>query len=334
MLLKKLSFKISLIKYFLFAALLMLPMSHLAAMDGIKTDQRYLHVQSGQTLHNIVSKLYPKRVKEWPSIRKNIVRMNPHAFINGKETRMKADVRLKLPTFSAKRVVKKKTPAPRYVGDVIMTRGEALAVDLNRKSRRLKPGDKVYVGEKLITGANGFIRLNMIDEAKLDLRCYTIMVIEEYLLKPAARKSVLNLLQGSLKKVTGEIGKWTEDIYEMKTPVASVGVRGTEYALRVFQSKGCDGTVDTKDDGLYLKVIKGIVYVHNKRSRAKTEVVKGDTLYMKSADAEPIKNIPMEGVIIPAEIKPKVIEPEPVIDARLAWKSSACRDADGSAHRR
>ncbi len=303
------------IKFLLLAVLFLAPASQLAAMNEIKADQRYLHVQSGQTLHNIVSKLYPNRSKQWPSIRKNIVRMNPHAFIDGQETRMKADVRLKLPAREVKRYAKKKKALPRYVGNVVTARGEALAVDANRKSRKLVAGDKVYVGEKIITGQNGYIRLSMIDQAQLDLRCYSIMVIEEYILKSSSRKSVINLLEGSLRKVTGDIGKWSSDVYELKTPVASVGVRGTEYALRVYQSKGCDGTVDTGDDGLYLKVIKGIVDVHNKRTKVKTPVAKGNTLYLKSADDEPVKNIPMEGVLTPApEPEPKVIEPvvEPV----------------------
>ena len=94
-----------------------------------------------------------------------------------------------------------------------------------------------------------------------------------------------------------EIGKGAEDTYELKTPVASVGVRGTEYALRVFQSRGCDGSIDTGDEGLYIKVIEGLVNVHNKA--ADTAVAKNDTLYIPLPDKAPVKK----------NIKPGVIEP-------------------------
>ena len=67
------------------------------AEEAYNAEVRYLHVQKGQTLHNIVKRLYPKRVKQWPKITKDIVRLNPHAFINANPTRMKADVRLTLP---------------------------------------------------------------------------------------------------------------------------------------------------------------------------------------------------------------------------------------------
>jgi hypothetical protein len=264
------------------------------AKDVIDADIRFLYVQPGQTLHNIVRRLYPERPREWEKLEQQIVRENPHAFVDGDKTRMKAGVRLELP----KRMVIKPMPVARKaVGEVVQARGQTIAVGYNRISRDLGIGDSVFVGDKLITGDDGFIRLHMVDNAKLDLRCYSIMVIEKYDLQSSNRKSILNLLQGSLRKVTGEIGKWTEDIYELKTPIASVGVRGTEYALRVFQSKGCDGTVDTEDNGLYIKVIKGLVDVHNKA--AKTEVAKNEKLYVPLPDTAPVEK----------EIKPGVIEP-------------------------
>ena len=288
---------ITFIKLLVFLAVV--AVGHSTAVDAeeaIKADARYLYVQPGQTLHNIVRRLYPQRQKEWEKLEQQIVRENPDAFIDGDKTKMKAGVRLVLP----KRMVVKPRPIarkPKQVGEVIQARGETLAVNQQKVSRDLDVGDAIYVGDKIVTGENGFLRLHMVDDAKLDLRCYSIMVIEKYDLQSKNRSSILNLLQGSLRKVTGEIGKWTEDIYELKTPVASVGVRGTEYALRVYQSKGCDGSVDTDDNGLYIKVIKGLVDVHNKA--AKTEVAKNDTLYIPLPDKAPVEK----------EIKPGVLEP-------------------------
>lgn len=281
--------------------------------DTIKAEIRYLYVQPGQTLHNIVSKLYPTRKNEWPRIRRDIIRMNPEAFVDGKEARMKSGVRLTLPRAQVVKT-KVKIKAPKHVGDVVQSRGETLAVGKDRVTRSLKAGSQVYLGDKLITGVDGFLRLRMIDKALLDLRCYSIMVIEDYELKEANRKSVFNLLQGSLRKVTGEIGKWKEDVYELRTPVAGVGVRGTEYALRVFQSKGCDGTVDIADDGLYLKVIKGLVDVHSKKT--KTAVAKGDTLYVKTPDSDHVKNVVQPGVLSPVIEEPKK---EPEDDSISSW---------------
>ena len=275
-----------------------------SASSALDEQIRYLHIQKGQTLHNIVRRLYPERKAEWPKIRRQIISMNPHAFPTGEASSMRANVRIELPL---KQVVKP-TPAyrPAQVGKVIAQRGQTLAVGKNNVKRKLSVGNPVFVGDKLITGEDGFMRLKMVDQAQLDIRCFSIMVIEEYTLKPASRTSILNLLQGSLRKVTGEIGRLGEDIYELKTPVASVGVRGTEYALRVFQSRGCDGSVDTGEDAMYLEVIKGLVDVENKA--AKTAVAKGDTVYIPLPDSAPVdKPLPEGALVLEKDARP---EPE------------------------
>jgi len=276
------------------------------AKEAYNADIRYLHVQRGQTLHNIIRRLYPERKKEWPKLTRDIVRINPHAFVNNDPTKMKAGVRLKLP----KKVVVRSQPVKpiklKQVGTVAESSGSVVAVDKRQVSRKLKQGEPVFLGDKVVTGEDGFVKLRMIDDALLDLRCFSIMVIEEYALNTSNRRSILNLLQGSLKKVTGKIGKLTEDVYELRTPVASVGVRGTEYALRVFQSKGCGGTVDA-DDGFYLEVIKGLVDVHNKAGRQ--VIAKGETAYVPLPKAVPQKVKIKPGIIKPV-VKTEVKEQE------------------------
>lgn len=276
------------------------------AEDVYPTDIRYLHVQSGQTLHNIVSRLYPERVKEWSKLRAEIVQMNPTAFVYGDETRMKAGSTLQLPKRMVVRVVPL-TPAQRkLVGKVENVRGQVLAVDAQKVSRTLSKDDSVYIGDKLITGEDGFVRLLMVDNAILNLNCYSIMVIEDYQIKTGNRRSILNLLQGSLRKVTGKIGKLTEDIYELKTPLANIGVRGTEYALRVFQSKGCSGTIDA-DNGLYLQVIKGLVDVHNKSGSV--VLAKGEMAYVPLPGKAPVKKNIDDGVLNLDVAKHEVAKP-------------------------
>ncbi len=284
----------------------------LIAETKFKTDVRYLHVQKGQTLHNIVKRLYPKNVKKWSEITRDVVRMNPHAFVNNNPTRMKAGVRLTLPL-----KVLAKTKPQKQVGVVSDMSGSVIAVN-QRVSRKLANGYPVYLGDKVITGESGKVRLRMIDDAILDLRCYSIMVIEAYAITSSKRTSVLNLLQGSLKKITGKIGKLSNDIYKMKTPVAHIGVRGTEYALRVYQSKGCGGTVDT-DNGLYLEVIKGLVDVGNE---AGDEVIaKGEMAYVPLPNVRPKKVKIKSGVLKPVVSEPiveqSVIEPEPVAKVKV-----------------
>ncbi len=271
------------------------------AKKEFNADTRYLHVQKGQTLHNIVKRLYPNQVKRWPKLSSDIVRQNPHAFINNDPTRMKADVRLTLPQKTVLRAVPIKPVKKQQVGVVVKSSGSVLAVDKRNVSRKLTNGTPVFLGDKVITGENGLVRLRMIDEAILDLRCFSIMVIEKYALNVSHRKTILNLLQGSLKTVSGKIGKLTKDVYQLKTPLASIGIRGTEYALRVFQSKGCGGTIDV-DDGLYLEVINGLVDVYNEAGRE--VIAKGEAVSVPLPKAMPRKVKIKPGVIKHDVVKP------------------------------
>ncbi len=104
------------------------------ADNTFSDDTRYLHVQKGQTLHNIVKRLYPNRVKDWPKLTDDIVRQNSHAFTRNDPTRMKAGVRLKLPQRSVVRIVPLMPNISKNVGVVVESSGSVVVVDKNKIS--------------------------------------------------------------------------------------------------------------------------------------------------------------------------------------------------------
>ncbi len=244
-----------------------LAMSFSAQASKFNAEKRYLYVQPGQSIFSIVQVLYADQQKYWPEIIRKIVRTNPHAFVGADATKILPGERIELPAYTSsikptqstsKAVVYK---GPSAVGQVIKSRGRAFVLSEEHKRRDLVLGSEVFVGDRIFTGVEGFIRLSMIDDAKIDLRCNSEMRIEDYQLLRGANRSVLRLIKGSVKKITGSIGKVAEDIYEMHTPIATVGVRGTEYAIRVLQSHGCDGSLDVNSEGLFVKVNKGAIDV-------------------------------------------------------------------------
>lgn len=269
----------------IFIVLSMFGSACIAADGKFNTQKRYLYVQQGQSVFSIVQVLYPGQQKHWPAIIKKIVKKNPHAFIGADATKIQAGERILLPAYSstikpvaktAKALVYK---GPRSVGQVINKRGKTFVLTKNKKRRSLDVGSEVFVGDRVFTGVKGFIRLSMIDDAKIDLRCNSEMLIEDYRLLRGGNRSVLHLIKGSVRKITGSIGKVADDIYEMHTPLATVGVRGTEYAIRVLQSHGCDGSLDVNSKGLFVKVNKGAVDI--KSNSQKVALNKGDAAHMK-----------------------------------------------------
>jgi len=275
-----------------------------SASGQFNAQKRYLYVQPGQSVFSIVKVLYPNQKNQWPQIIKTVVKINPHAFLNGDPIKIKVGERIQLPAISPKTktsakykpVLLKKIHA---VGQVIKRKGKTFAISKKNKQRKLEVGSEIFVGDRIFTGVSGFIRLNMIDNAKIDLRCNSEMLIEDYKLLRGGNRSVIYLIKGSVKKITGTIGKMAEDIYEMHTPLATVGVRGTEYAIRVLQQHGCDGSLDVNSKGFFVKVKRGGIDIKSKIE--KVALNRGEAAHLAD-DKSKLENIEVsEGVFDAAE---------------------------------
>ncbi|MBI3188285.1 MAG: FecR domain-containing protein [Gammaproteobacteria bacterium] len=280
--------------------------------------KRYLYVQPGQTVGGIVKALYPDDEASWPDIAKRLIIANPHAFENGNVNKMISGSRIEIPRLETYAATDKLVRLE-VVGNVTQKRGTTFAIDGHKKRRDLNKNSSVYVGDRLFTGADGFMNIKMIDDARIDLRCNSEMLIEHYKMVQDGNTSVIRLFKGSLHKVTGKIGKNITDRYELRTPVATVGVRGTEYSLRVLQSHGCDGSIDVNTDGMFVKVEKGEIDLSN--GAGDTSLQPGTAMLVASNKTGPIAVKVKEGVF--EALKPKPVEtptlpvesisPEPVM---------------------
>ena len=258
-----------------------------AAVENYHVHKRYLYVQPGQTIGGIIRVLYPNKQEQWSDIIQKTIKLNPHAFEHGDASRIRVGARIQLPDIQSKTTSRLAVyQGPEAVGQVVQSRGKTFAISSKKDKRDLKAGSEVFVGDRLFTGVEGFMQLKMIDDAKIDLRCNSEMLIEDYQLMRAGNRSIIYLIKGSLRKITGSIGKMAKDVYEMKTPMATVSVRGTEYAIRVEQSHGCDGSIDVNDKGMFVKVYKGAIDVINKSGSV--SMAAGQAALVSSEIASPV----------------------------------------------
>ncbi len=136
----------------------------------------------------------------------------------------------------------------------------------------------VEAGDTIRTGPTGLAQVRMKDGALLSLRYGSTMVIEEFRMPatapaPAAAtpvvtapvgptsaggRSVLRLLRGAFRTVTGLIGKNAGDSYSVITPVATIGIRGTDYSAAY-----CNADCGSTPDGLYVGVSNGEIDLTN-----------------------------------------------------------------------
>ncbi|WP_281561598.1 FecR family protein [Thalassomonas sp. RHCl1] len=118
-------------------------------------------------------------------------------------------------------------------GKTIVARGRVIARQ-NARERPLKRRSPVYVQDTVSTGALSNTQIRMADGGLLSLQPHTQVAILDYQFnqKDKADSVSIELLKGGLRTVTGAL-KNSSKQYKMKTPVASIGVRGTHYEVEM-----------------------------------------------------------------------------------------------------
>ncbi|HSW13460.1 MAG TPA: FecR domain-containing protein [Solimonas sp.] len=147
--------------------------------------------------------------------------------------------------------------AGRRYGVVWRLRGEALATDLrSSKSRKLRESDLVYVGERVHTVERSELVLLTDDGGAIALRPSTEFFAEAYAAEARnTDRMALRLLRGSLRIVTGWIGKLNRDGYSVATPAVTIGIRGTDHEPFVLSEQQAEAT--PYEAGSYDKVNRG-----------------------------------------------------------------------------
>lgn len=115
-------------------------------------------------------------------------------------------------------------------GSVIRVQGQAEAVE-SAGVRVLSAGDPIRPGDRLRTGVAARLLVRFSDGMELTLSDGAEMVVEDYSWMPSRGdgKAVLYLARGAFLLETGQVGKLPDHPLVVRTPVASVGVRGTRF---------------------------------------------------------------------------------------------------------
>lgn len=138
-------------------------------------------------------------------------------------------------------------------GRVSFVSGDARVTAADGNSRALQRGEAINGGDRITTRA-GRVQIRFTDGGFVSLQPNTVFGVDEYLYtnrKPEETSLFFSLVQGGMRTITGAIGKVNKKSYQVRTPVATIGIRGTEYLAQVGER------------GLIVSVGKGLVNVAN-----------------------------------------------------------------------
>lgn len=161
-------------------------------------------------------------------------------------------------------------PLPTPIGRVIWVKGELRATMPNKEVRILQKSSVIYLDDTLSTDANSQAQIAFTDNTLMTFYPSTIFHIDQYKYNPKGKKGsigtfIVQLIEGGFRTITGLIAKSNPDDYTVNTPVGTIGVRGTDYAVFIKKTpaNGSVAPVVKTSDELYMAQYKGEPCVKN-----------------------------------------------------------------------
>lgn len=137
--------------------------------------------------------------------------------------------------------------APEAIGTLAEARGR---VELN--GTPATTGAELRLGMRVVTRTDSQATLKFLDGQTINLDPESVFWVKNYRYakdKPKDNRSSTALIKGGMRFISGAMSKESPQAIRIDTPVATIGVRGTEFTMTVGS------------DGLYLHVISGAVMV-------------------------------------------------------------------------
>lgn len=245
----------------LFASQFMMPAAQAVSYELTPSSRVILQVNPGMTIDVIIQRLYPAHKSIWSDIKKKLVELNPDSFQAYSDVLLQG-ARLKL--VDIKRIHEKVLASKTEVGYVAKVSGSANARDINGIAQTLQTNSPIFEGDRITTERSASLSVYMDDGAEVYLKEESVLKITEYIITTGFGEdssSILDLLKGGLRKISGAIGSSALANYQVQTGLATIGIRGTEYVIKLCKQDDCTQTVSRNDPGakLHAVVLDGII---------------------------------------------------------------------------
>jgi len=179
---------------------------------------------------------------------------------------------------------------------LVSVQGTIHALDANKTRRLLVDGASVYSGETVETSPVAKGVLVFRDDSRITLGPNTQFRVDSFVFdakNPKEGNFLVSLLQGSLRALTGVVGKSNNRNVRLNTPTAVIGIRGTGLDMDCATVESCNfftwlGSIEVTQNGQtavqVLEAGQGLFV-----SRTEVRSLPGSTLeYLQRPDTVPV----------------------------------------------
>ena len=143
------------------------------------------------------------------------------------------------------------------IGIVLTTTGLVEARDASGTIRTLTRRSEIFEQDTILVGADGYGQVKMVDDARISFKPNTEFTFNQYDTDadPATPDSaIMSMVRGGFRTISGSIGDQDQDTYRLDTPMATIGIRGTNHEGLIvgndlFTGVYDGGTTISNDEG-------------------------------------------------------------------------------------
>ncbi len=187
-------------------------------------------------------------------------------------------------------------------GVVKFARGDVTIETGTGDSREAEKDGELMQGELVVTGVDSLAVILLNDESRLvirpdsEFRVSRLVTSDDDEGDSSNQSAVLNLLRGGVRLVTGLIARLNPAGYRLNTPVATIGIRGTEFNTRLCDADCAaeeselrgDDAAGAIEQGLYVNVDDGEVFLLNFGVVEPLDLSVGESGYVADLNTAPV----------------------------------------------
>ena len=122
----------------------------------------------------------------------------------------------------------------KVIGDVILQEGNSVVERIEGDEFNSKI-DLDFISFDTVKTGKGKTAIEFIDETRVDVTQHSKLVIDEFVYDPNTKTGALSLKAslGTVRYASGQIAKNSKQNVKIKTPTATIGVRGTDFSMTI-----------------------------------------------------------------------------------------------------
>ena len=125
----------------------------------------------------------------------------------------------------------------KVIGDVILQEGNSVVERKEGDKFNSKIDLDIFSYDTVKTG-KGKTAIEFIDETRVDVTQHSKLLIDEFVYDPNTKTGALSLKAslGTVRYASGQIAKNSKQNVKIKTPTATIGVRGTDFSMTIDET--------------------------------------------------------------------------------------------------